>query len=114
VSQDTNEFIKSDTLNKTVNPEKQSQHIRGSNGYIQGRSYLLDGVDAQELVDRYSGTGDIHYCKASKRISKEVVRANRDIGVRINPETGEETLTNKFTIHYSKTGTHIVPARRRP
>jgi len=80
--------------------------------YKQGRSYLLDGVDAQALVDKYHGTGHIPINEAGDW-NKEVVIADRDIGMNVDHETGIETLTNRFVIHYRKTGTHIVPTRRR-
>ena len=35
--------------------------------------------------------------------------ADRDIGVAIDPETGEETPTSYFSIRYGKRGTHVVP-----
>ena len=105
------DFIKSDAVNKTINPEKQSRHILGSNGYIPGRSYLFDSVDAQELVDKYHGTGRAEISRMGMWKNVENVTADRNIGVRIDPKTGEETPTNRFTIHYSKTGTHVVPAK---
>ena len=105
-------YIRSDAVDKKINLEKQDKHIKESAGYIAGRSYLLPGVDAQELVDMYHGTGHI---AASKGIwkNKEIVLANFDIGVEIDMNTMEETITNRFTIHYSKTGTHVVPSKRR-
>ena len=107
-------YICSDDVSKTVNPEKQSRHIIGSPGYIKGRSYLLPEVDAQELVDRYHGTGTIRLNRAGDAwINKELVVADKYIGVSINHITGEETATNRFTIHYSNTGTHVVPTERK-
>ena len=105
--------IQSDAVNKNVNPEKQSRHDLNSSGYIQGRSYLLGNVNAQELVDRYYGTGEAKFNKTGEWKNKEIVSTNDDIGVLVNPNTGEEVATNSFTIHYSRTGTHIVPAPRR-
>jgi hypothetical protein len=107
------EYIRSDAVNKTINPEKQAIHNRDNERYIAGRSYLLPGVNAQELVDKYHGTGDIKTKKATGEWKKrEVIIAGRDIGVEIDPKTGAETITNRFTIHYSNTGTHIVPTKR--
>ena len=106
--------IQSDAVNKTINPEKQSRHDRNSDGYVPGRSYLLGDVDAQELVDRYHGTGDVRLSRAGDTwINKEFIIADKNIGINVNPKTGEETITNRFTIHYSGTGTHIVPTERR-
>ena len=106
--------IRSDAVNKTVNPEKQSRHDRNSNRYVKERSYLLEGIDAQELVDRYHGTGDIRINRANNEwTNKEFIIADRNIGMNVNPTTKEETITNRFIIHYSRTGTHIVPTERR-
>ena len=108
---DMREHIKSDAVNKQVNPEKQSKHDKSCKGYIEGRSYLLPGVDAQELVDRYHGTGRPEMSKNGEWKNKENVVADKIVGVRVDPNTGQEVVTNKVTIHYSKTGTHIVPAK---
>ena len=105
--------IKSNAVDKKINPVKQNRHIRHSDGYIPGRSYLFDSIDAQGLVDKYHGTGIISITMAGSWKNNETVIADIDVGVNINPTTGEETTTNRFTIHYSKTGTHIVPAERR-
>jgi len=108
----TNE-IKSGAINTNINPEKQNRHIRNSDCYVPERSYLLDNIDAQKLVNEYSGTGDIRLNRTNTAwINKEFIIADRDIGVNINNKTGVQTLTNRFTIHYSKTGTHVVPTER--
>lgn len=104
--------IRSDAVNKSIIPERQAWHDRNSSEYKNGRSYLLPGVDAQELVDRYHGTGYVPVSESGDW-NREVVLAERNIGVNINPKTGEETVTNRFVIHYRKTGTHIVPTKQR-
>ena len=43
---------------------------------------------------------------------KEIVTLDNPIGVSINPETLEEIPTNRIYIHYSKTGSHVVPTAR--
>jgi len=106
------ERIKSNETVKTVNTEKQIRHIRNNEGYIEGRSYLLDGTDAQELVDKYHGTGELELSWNGSWTNKEFVIADKIIGININLETNKETPTNRFIIHYSKTGTHIVPTSR--
>ena len=44
------QYIRSDAVIKTVNPEKQSRHEIGSEKYVNGRSYLLPGIDAKKLL----------------------------------------------------------------
>ena len=107
-------LIKSDATPKKLNPGSQNKHIPSSKGFIKGRSYLYgDAETAQKLIDRYAGTGELRFARSTGEWShKEIVTADEDIGVTINPETGEEVSTNRFTIHYSKKGTHIVPTRR--
>lgn len=104
--------IKSDAIDKNVNIDKQNRHIRGSGGYVDGRSYLFDGVDAQALVDKYHGMGILKDTRAGKWSNKEFITLGSDIGVHVDPDTGIETVTNSFAIHYGNSGTHIVPSRR--
>ena len=110
------EIIKSDTTPKKLNVGKQNEHIRESKGYKEGKSYIYGDLNtAQELVDKYHGTGDIRLNKKSGKWewnSKEFITLPDDIGVYINNHTGETFPTNTVSIHYSKRGTHIVPARR--
>lgn len=35
-------------------------------------------------------------------------------GVSVNQDNGDETPTNKGVIHFSKTGTHLVPRKEEP
>ena len=111
MGREISDFIKSDAVNKKINPEKQGRHIQSSKGYLPGRSYLYDGVDAQELVDKYHGTGRPEISRIGIWKNVENVSIESNIGVRVDPNTGEETHTNRFTIHYSNTGAHVVPAK---
>jgi len=104
--------IKSDEISKIINIEKQNRHIRNGEGYVEGRSYLYDGVNAQELVNIYHGTGEVKFTENGRWKNKEIITVNKNIGASINPMNGEAIPTNKFVIHYSKTGTHVVPTGR--
>jgi len=70
-------------------------------------------VNPQELVDRYHSTGDVWWNEQGKWNNREYVSVGKDIGVNLDEHTGIPTLTDRFTIHYSKTGTHVVPTERR-
>ncbi len=106
--------IRSDALPKMLNIGNQNKHIQGEKRYISGRSYIYgDRSKAQELVNKYSGTGEIRFSDNGKWTQKEFIYLDRNIGVHINPETGEKIPTNAFAIHYGKKGTHIIPAKRR-
>lgn len=104
--------IKSDGTPKAVEVGKQGKHIKGHNNYTDGRSYLtVSEKEVQDLVDKYAGTGEIRRDAQGNWTNKEFVKADRKIGVAIDPVTGEEFETSRFSIHYSKKGTHIVPRR---
>lgn len=104
--------IRAGKYNLTVNPEKQARHILDSNGYIPGRSYLNssegDADAVQALVPQYAGTGEPQLDKKGKWRHTEVVALSRPIGWVVRKD-GTEVETNRFKIHYSGTGIHIVP-----
>lgn len=90
----------------TVNAGKQGKHIVGNNNLIEGRSIFNGTVDdAQRLVDNFAGTGEWI------GTNKERVNFGEVIGQYVNPATNEAVDTTVGIIHYSKTGTHIVPAQ---
>ncbi|MBD5455805.1 MAG: hypothetical protein HDR23_04930 [Lachnospiraceae bacterium] len=90
----------------TINAGKQGKHIVGNNNFIEGRSIFNGTVDdAQRLVDNFAGTGE--WIGANK----ERVNFGEVIGQYVNPATNEVVNTTAGIIHYSKTGTHIVPAQ---
>lgn len=110
--EDIRKLIKSDAVTKKVNVQKQNRHILGSPGYIEGRSYIYGDVEtAQALVDRYHGTGTLVLSKKQKWTNKEVVETNSVIGCVVDPSSGEISGTNRITIHYSLTGTHVIPTK---
>jgi phage-related protein (TIGR01555 family) len=96
-----------------VNAEKQARHTKGDKLYNQlvesGKhpSYIENTPsELQKIVDNASGG------RLIKRKSNAFVRVASDDGFKgtcVDRETGEEARTNRFTIHYSKTGTHVVP-----
>ncbi|MBC8537259.1 polymorphic toxin type 50 domain-containing protein [Feifania hominis] len=90
----------------TVNSGKQGKHIVGNRNYIQGRSIFNGTVeDAQKLVNEFAGSG------SWIGVNKERINFGRVIGQYVNPITGEAVDTTVGIIHYSKTGTHIIPAQ---
>lgn len=98
----------------TILTDKQGKHIRGHKNYTEGRSYLtITQDDAQKLIRQYAGTGELRRDKSGRWTNKEFVTAKQMIGVWVNQNTGEERKTHRFTIHYAKNGTHIVPAEER-
>lgn len=97
-----------DDYQTDINPDKQSKHIPGSKNFQPGKSELTIPVShAQELINRFHNKGT----KISD--NKERVDFGEVIGKYVDPVSGEKTETTIGIIHYSKTGTHIVPARPR-
>lgn len=98
-------------INKAINSGKQDKHIQGSNNYIEGRSYLTISKDrAQELINKYAGKGTLEFSDSGNWNKKEIITVKEKIGIVKNKN--KEIETNSFKIHYSKTGTHIVPYRK--
>lgn len=111
--EENRKFIKSDNQPKTIELGKQGKHILGHNNYIEGRSYLTIPLDeAQELVNKYAGTGIFELTRNGDIKNKELISVDKIIGVNVSNKTGKLTETNRFYIHYSKNGTHIVPTMK--
>ncbi|QGH01217.1 phage minor capsid protein [Streptococcus dysgalactiae] len=116
-----NSAVKSGIIKTEINNEHFENHVRGTKGYdkyLQKNlkkgapppSYLtITKEECQALVDMYAGTGRFKYNPKSNKM-QEIISQNKPIGTYIDPRTGEviENATD-FRIHYSKTGSHIVP-----
>ncbi|MCK1999754.1 polymorphic toxin type 50 domain-containing protein, partial [Psychrobacillus psychrodurans] len=73
-------------------------------------SYLnISFEETNDLVKKYSGSGSISLKKNGTWDNKELIKSSSVIGIHVHQGTGVETPTKAFYIHYSKTGTHIVP-----
>lgn len=91
---------------KGINEGKQGKHIPRHNNFTPGRSELTISItEANNLVDSFSGKG------APLGPNKERVDFGKTIGNYVDPDTGTKYPTTVGIIHYSKSGTHIVPAR---
>lgn len=71
-----------------------------------GKSYFYDGVDVAALYEKYKMTGTLKTGKSSKS-NKELVDFDNGADYGIDIYTGKSA--NGMTIHYSKTGVHLVP-----
>lgn len=103
--------IKSGAYPLIMNVEKQQRHHRETKGYINGRSYFtinMDEVHGIVLAKHLSGT--IYVNDGMKQI-KETIRHDKVVGYVVDTVTGGEIPTMAFTVHYSKTGYHVVPTR---
>ena len=108
------------SMPKNINVHAQNRHIAGTDGYNQyvvnqrnkgeyGPSILYGDIKtAQDLVDKYSGTGEADVAKG-KWTNKENIETDSVIGIVVNNLNGMQQLTANFKIHYADDGTHIVP-----
>lgn len=95
-----------------LNHEKQQKHIKDSPGYIKGKSYLtISESEAAEIIKQQSGKGTPVFDRQGNWKNKEKISYYKQIGVNVDAKTKAETPTTKATIHYSKTGTHLVPRK---
>ena len=102
------ERIRSGEYNLKVNGQ-QNKHILGHHDYKPGRSYLLDDVDAQELVNKYAGTGTIQRDRKNRWRNQEIISISDFVGFNMPEKNGQIELTRTFKIMYGKKGVHIVP-----
>lgn len=87
---------------KTINKDKQKKHLEAE-GKKNGRSYIFgDNDTAQELVDNYSGKGEV------KKENTESVTTDKIVGVYKDID-GNEIESNEIIIVTSKTGAHVYP-----
>lgn len=103
--------IRSEDYPKQIEEGKQGKHIPGHNNYTEGRSYLtMDAKEIQELANKYAGTGKLQRDGQGHWNHKEIVNMGKTIGV-YKDLAGKELPTTIATIHYSKKGIHVVPAK---
>lgn len=99
-------FRKVNGFTTRINADRQGKHIPGHKNYIPGRSILhLSISEAQRLVEEYAGSGRWF------EPNKEIVEFRNVIGVWKTKGRSGGALTTRGTIHYSKSGCHIVPAQ---
>lgn len=107
------EEIRQDILNGKyelkVNEEKQDKHISGAKKYNPDKNRSILTSDAQELINNYAGKGRIITRK--KSFPKEKIVSDKTIGKYYNKRMGKFVETQWGMIIYSKTGTHIYPAK---
>lgn len=104
------------SLKTTIKTKKHNKHIKGSAEYKKalekGENQYISTLsitekEAQKLIDTYSGTGTVRERNGQ---FKETFTHSSTIGTYID-KFGNEMETNRGTIHYSKDGSHIVPAK---
>ena len=107
------DYIKSDAVNKNINIGNQTKHIRGSHNFDPGRGEIYGELgDIQGLINDHHGTGEIRFDSSGNWINKEFIELNYPVGIYRNIQRDIEYETYRFSIHYGKSGAHIVPAGR--
>ena len=102
----------------TIYSYNQSKHIVGGEKYVEYMkthkyppSYLtITEKEAQELIEKYHGTGILKLDKNGNVIQSEMIIDNDlVIGYAVDNRTGKQVEATGFKIHYSDKGAHIVP-----
>ncbi len=109
------EYIVRGEISLKINVNKQNNHIVGTKNYNTRIEKgpppsILTYDNPQELVNTYAGHGRMLFDNNKNWIKKEAFTNDTPIGYTVNTQ-GEMTLTKKGILHYSYSGTHIVPGR---
>jgi hypothetical protein len=109
--------IKESIYPSNVRRQKQNQHIEGTEEFQRRKEYLqkinpgsaqsILLVDAQELVDKYKGTGTIIYVDG--HYPGERIVTDEVIGQTWYKDKQKYVDTKAFRIIYSSKGVHIYP-----
>ena len=109
-----NEAVRSGKVSMSMNKELQGKHVKNNKRYTPGRSYIKGDMNtAEKLIRELSGTGEALSDTNGRWTHKERVKSTRIIGTHVNCNTGKEEGSHYAIITYSKTGTHIMPAKER-
>lgn len=104
-----NKFDIGEWLDK-INPEKEARHFQSS--VAEGKSYFYDDVDVEELYNKYKQTSKFRRTRKGRNEENyEMINLPDNLKLGKDVYTGE--YINGFTIHYSKTGSHIIPTYHR-
>ncbi|RLK62542.1 hypothetical protein D3H64_09260, partial [Atopobacter sp. AH10] len=71
------------------------------------KSYFYDDVDVEELYNKYKMTGVLKITKSGAYGNREKITLTADLHLGIDVYTKKDI--NAITIHYSKTGVHLIP-----
>ena len=97
---------------------RQNKHIEGTREFEQKRIQINKSstgsepsiltANAQELINKYKGAGEIYFSNDSP-YPREIIYTNEIIGKSWVKSLGKYVDTTRFDIFYSSTGVHIVP-----
>ena len=92
----------------TLNEGHQTKHIEGSHNFDPARGTLT--ANPEELIRLYAGKSYPRPTNAGVWNQKEWFEHTSQIGIWRNSLSGDEAVTTKGLLHYSKKGVHIVPS----
>lgn len=118
--------LASGSVNTSVDTKNQPKHVNGkvwknqvkqavqSGGKVTPRSILAKGLDPQDLINRYAGTGDHYEFRGSNKYPDEFITLPFEAGRTYNKKTGKYEATNRVQIKYDENkGAHIFPVLMR-
>lgn len=88
-----------------INPEKQARHMEST--APEGKSYFFDDVDVEYLYEQNKMTSTFRRRRGINEKNFELIDLDHNKEYGIDVYTKENI--NGFTIHYSKTGSHLIP-----
>lgn len=108
------EAIASGKVSTKLYKDKQAKHKKNSEDYKKALekgelpSYTeLSNMEVQKIINENIGKGET-FIEPDGQF-KTIIELPDNFGVFVDLDTGEETPTNRATIHYSKKGAHLVP-----
>ena len=110
---DFDKRVKDGLINLEKMKDDQLKHIKGSEGYVEGKSYFTISEDEiKKLAKEKFGTGIPRINRKGEWVNREVVDCGRNIGFYIGID-GSEKETSFVEIHYAKDGWHMMPTYKR-
>lgn len=104
-----NKFDIGEWLDK-INLETQTRHFQSS--VIESKSYFYDNVDTEDLYNKHKQTSKFRRTRKGRNEENyELINLPDNLKLGKDVYTGE--YINGFTIHYGKTGSHIIPTYHR-
>ena len=113
-------LIKLGKVNTTVEQSQQQKHQAtkawknqvkqavNSNGKQTPKSLLDKSIDPQKFVDKYAGTGKMHFPK-NNSVVNEYIKLPYNIGRTYEKKVHRYIPTNVMQIKYTQNGVHIFP-----
>lgn len=115
--------LEAGTANIQVRRQKQDKHTIGSSQWkkqvaaaIQNNqtppSMLYKDVKAEDIIKGYSGKGDFVKVK-NEAYPREYVTLDYAVGRRYDAGRKEYIEANRVMIHYTASGTHVIPVKEK-